>query len=133
MLRTALLASGAILFRGFGVTEPQQLATLMAAAGGAPMRYLGGDSPRRKLASAVYTSTEAPGGVCIPLHHEMSYLSCYPRQLWMACAMPARRGGETTIADGCAVLRSLDEGVRRLGTALTAVQDGQVAGRHALV
>lgn len=28
---------------------------------------------------------------------------------------------------------AIDEGVRRLGTALAAVQDGQVAGRHALV
>lgn len=107
-----LHASGAILFRGFHVTEPAQLAALLEAAGADPMEYIAGDSPRSKLGSKVYTSTEAPPGVRLPLHHELSYLASYPRHLWMACARPADEGGETIVGDGRVILGALDASVR---------------------
>lgn len=112
-LESELARAGALLFRGFGVQTPEQLAALRAATGGQPMRYIGGDSPRSDVGRAVYTSTEAPPSIRIPLHNEMSYLTDYPRQLWFACIRPAAEGGETTLADGRAVWRALRPEVRR--------------------
>jgi alpha-ketoglutarate-dependent taurine dioxygenase len=112
-LSRQLRISGAILFRGFGVTDAQQLAVLPTAVGNEPMRYWGGDSPRTDVDASVYTSTEAPAAIAIPLHNEMSYLGSYPRHLWMACARPARRGGETVLGDGRAIRRAIDPEVRR--------------------
>lgn len=112
LLRRRLLQVGAILFRGFSVATPADAESLVQAGGGAPMRYMGGDSPRKKVGEFVYSSTEAPSAIGIPLHNELSYLDAHPRTLWFACATPAVQGGETTIADGRAILRDLLPAVR---------------------
>ena len=115
LLRTRLLVSGAILFRGFGVASPEDLALLQSEMG-EPMRYIGGDSPRTKLESGakheVYTSTEAPASVRLPLHNELSYLETQPRFLWFACSKAAPRGGETTLADGRKIVAAMDPAIR---------------------
>jgi alpha-ketoglutarate-dependent taurine dioxygenase len=111
-LEQRLAQSGAILFRGFGIDEPAALADVVAAARGETMRYLGGDSPRTRIGGDVYTSTECPPSITIPLHNEMSFLETYPRRLWFACSTAPRVGGQTTIADGRAILRDLDPTVR---------------------
>jgi alpha-ketoglutarate-dependent taurine dioxygenase len=111
-LHRRLRSAGAILFRGYGVTEPSELAGLLAATGDESLRYVGGDSPRTAVGDGVYTSTETPASIRVPLHNELSYLSSYPRQLWFACVQPAGQGGETTLADGRAILRNLDPTVR---------------------
>ncbi len=103
--------AGAILFRGFGVATPEALGEL-ARASGEPMDYQGGDSPRTRVGNTVYTSTECPRQVRIPLHNELSFLGRRPRHLWFACAAPAVEGGETTLADGRLVLRELEPEVR---------------------
>jgi alpha-ketoglutarate-dependent taurine dioxygenase len=103
---------GALLFRGFGVVAPAELARVVDAAGEHSLRYVGGDSPRTRLHEQVYTSTECPAGVRIPLHSELSYQGRYPRHLWFACATPAPTGGETVIADARAIWRALDPEVR---------------------
>jgi alpha-ketoglutarate-dependent taurine dioxygenase len=108
-----LLEAGALLFRGFDLRGPEDLAQVVAAAGGRAMRYVGGDSPRRALVGDVYSSSEVPRSLPIPLHHEMSYLHQFPSQLWFHCVAPAQLGGETTIADARAVLRAIRPEVRR--------------------
>jgi alpha-ketoglutarate-dependent taurine dioxygenase len=104
--------AGALLFRGYGVTQPGELASLLAATGSERLRYLGGDSPRTPVGQDVYTSTEVPAHIRVPLHNELSYLRSYPRELWFACAQAARAGGETLLADGRAIFRALDPEVR---------------------
>jgi hypothetical protein len=103
---------GAVLMRGFGISEPERLSSALATIGLTALSYLGGDSPRTSLGSKVYTSTEAPGAIKIPLHNEMSYLTTSPRYLFMACAQPADRGGETILANGRTVLEQIDPDVR---------------------
>jgi alpha-ketoglutarate-dependent taurine dioxygenase len=107
------LRHGAILFRGFAVTEPAQLARAVAAAAETPMRYVGGSSPRTPLAERVYTSTQLPPEVRIPLHSELAYVNAYPRHLWFCCAVPPAAGGETVLADARQVYRAIDPAVRR--------------------
>jgi alpha-ketoglutarate-dependent taurine dioxygenase len=107
LLMELLLEHGALLFRGFDASEPEDLLRVLEANGGEPMRYFGGISPRRTVAEPVYTATELPPGVHIPLHNELSYLDVYPRHLWFSCSRPAARGGETTLASTRAVLRGI--------------------------
>jgi alpha-ketoglutarate-dependent taurine dioxygenase len=108
-----LLAFGALLFRGFAVDSAEHLGAVQAKLGDS-MRYIGGDSPRTRLTNKadVYTSTEAMKSIPLPLHNEMSYLDVQPRLLWFACLVPPARGGATTIADGRAVVRSMDPTIR---------------------
>jgi alpha-ketoglutarate-dependent taurine dioxygenase len=107
-----LLAAGAILFRGYSIRSPDDLGTLQAHLGES-MRYIGGDSPRTRLTkNGVYTSTEAMKSVTLPLHNELSYMDAQPRLVWFACLVPAARGGATVLADGRAVLASMDPAIR---------------------
>ena len=61
--------------------------------------YVGGDSPRTKLSSKIYTSTEYPADQQIVLHNEMSFSNNYPRYLFFYCELPSLQGGETPLAD----------------------------------
>jgi alpha-ketoglutarate-dependent taurine dioxygenase len=112
-IRVRLHSSGAVLFRGFSIHSPEDLGAVHARLGES-MRYIGGDSPRTPLTKKgdVYTSTEAMKSVPLPLHNELSYLDVQPRLLWFACLTPAARGGETTIADGRAIVRAMDPSIR---------------------
>jgi alpha-ketoglutarate-dependent taurine dioxygenase len=105
---------GAVVFRGFAAGDARALAGVVRAfSDGSALAYVGGDTPRRRVGDeGVYTSTEAPAGVKIPLHAEMSYLPAHPRHLFFACTEPPARGGETTIADARAVLAALAAPVR---------------------
>ena len=63
------------------------------------LNYKGGDTPRTKVSNAVYTSTELPPHVKIPMHHEMSYSNTYPSFIYFCCIKPAEEGGETPLLD----------------------------------
>src|SRR5262245_125918 len=79
-LRARLLEHGGLLFRGWPVEDAQGFANAIEALGtGTSVNYIGGDSPRRKITGAVYTSTEAPAAVKIPLHNELSFVSHFPK------------------------------------------------------
>jgi alpha-ketoglutarate-dependent taurine dioxygenase len=43
----------------------------------------------------------------LPLHGEFYYFLHPPQMIWFYCACPAEEGGETTIADGAAIMRGL--------------------------
>jgi alpha-ketoglutarate-dependent taurine dioxygenase len=108
-----LATIGAVLFRGFNLDGAADLERVMHAYDSRPtLPYVGGDTPRTRVGGDVYTSTECPPSVWIPLHNELSYLSRYPRRLFFLCAQPPARGGETTLADGAAVFAALDPAVR---------------------
>lgn len=56
----------------------------------------------------MYTSTEYPPHRSIPLHNEQSYTREWPLRIWFHCALAARTGGATPIADSRAIYRALD-------------------------
>lgn len=107
-VHVALRASGAVLFRGFGVTSPDALREIAERITGPLGEHYEGPSPRKGVARGVYTASEAPSVVPIPAHAEMSYLERMPRHLYFLCREPSRVGGETTLADGRKVLARLD-------------------------
>jgi alpha-ketoglutarate-dependent taurine dioxygenase len=102
-VRQWLLASGAILFRGFGVTLPAFAAVTRTLAG-EPTEYTERSSPRTKLAERVYTATDHPADQAIALHNENSYQASFPALLLFCCLAPAARGGATPLADTRQVL-----------------------------
>jgi alpha-ketoglutarate-dependent taurine dioxygenase len=112
-LRERLLEHGGLLFRGWPVENAQDFAAAIDALGtGASVSYIGGDSPRRKITGAVYTSTEAPPAVKIPLHNELSFVRHYPKHIFFFCEVAPGTQGETILGDARRVYRALDPAVR---------------------
>jgi len=112
-LRARMLEHGGLLFRGWPLETAQEFADAIQALGtGASVNYIGGDSPRRKIAGAVYTSTEAPAAVKIPLHNELSFVRHYPKHIFFFCDVAPAERGETILGDARRVYRALDPGVR---------------------
>lgn len=108
-----LLEHGGLLFRGFPISGAEEFAKVIAAlTTGKPVQYIGGDSPRKKITGAVYTSTEAPSDFKIPLHNELSFVDKYPRRIFFHCEVAPTEGGETILGDARRVYQALDQSVR---------------------
>jgi alpha-ketoglutarate-dependent taurine dioxygenase len=106
-IQQLLTAHGGILFRGFDLTGAQEFRGCAERLGGTPFEYVGGNSPRRGVATDVYTSTEYPATEVISLHNEMSYLPAWPRRLFFYSQLPAASGGQTSLANSRDVLHAL--------------------------
>jgi len=107
-----LCTHGAVLFREFRVAsaeEFQDIASIFCHRFGS---YVGGNSPRTRVTSHVFTSTEYPKDEQISMHNEASYLKRMPRHILFFCLKPATRGGQTPLADCRRVLNRIDPDVR---------------------
>jgi len=111
-VRDLLRARGAILFRGFGITQAAQLESLSRSLSPAMLDYVYGSTPRTREAGQVYTSTEYPAEQKIPLHNEMAYASRWPMKIWFMCSVAATSGGETPIADSRRVYNMIPANIR---------------------
>lgn len=98
---------GAVLFRGFGVSERQAFESFIDRLEDRKLDYIDGNSPRTKLGRHVYTSTEYPPEFFISLHNELSYAARWPARLFFCCVEAASEGGETPLVDGRVLLREL--------------------------
>jgi alpha-ketoglutarate-dependent taurine dioxygenase len=111
-MRGRLVDHGALLFRGWEVEGLEGFRRFVDcfSAGAPPFGYAGGASPRQRLseAGAVYSSTEYPPDMILSLHNELSYAELWPETLYFFCLVPARSGGENSIADSRAILAALD-------------------------
>lgn len=106
-----ILEHKALVFRGFGLGTDrldeaidQLLSTRLA--------YVHGNSPRTKVGSNLYTSTEYPAEFTISMHNELSYSHSWPARLLFYCQQAAQTGGATPVVDAAAWLASLDPEVR---------------------
>ena len=112
-LEAELLKYGGLLLRGFDLNTPEDFEQICRVIEPDLLNYAGGDSPREAITGKVYTSTEYPARLEIPLHNEMSYRQLWPRKLFFFCEQPAQQGGETNIADGRRILELIDPDVRQ--------------------
>jgi len=106
---------GAVLLRRFapiGLEEFEEIAALAGA--GPPLPYENRSTPRSTVKGNIYTSTEYPASQAIPLHSENSYSSQWPARILFLCVQPARKGGETPIADNRHVYASIPAATREL-------------------
>jgi hypothetical protein len=98
-LESKIYDNGAILFRNTGIDELGDFDHIMECIAGKPMSYIDGFSPRTKLSSSTYTSTEYDADYFITLHNELSYSAKWPSKIFFCCITPCETGGETAIAD----------------------------------
>lgn len=112
LLSQYLLQHGALLFRGFPITNAEEFSTFITSLNlGNFLDYIGGDSPRNKINGGVYTSTEAPPSLKIPLHNELSFVKNYPRHIYFFCETAPTDRGETIIADSRKVYQAVKSDV----------------------
>ena len=108
-----LLKHAGILLRGFPIADADCFNAIIAVLNlGKPLNYIGGDSPRDKIKGTVYTSTEAPPKIKIPLHNEMSFIKHYPRHIYFYCETPAATGGATILGDAREIYRKVSSKIR---------------------
>lgn len=112
-LKQLLVKHGGILFRGFPIHDEKNFSSLIKTMKtGDFIDYIGGDSPRNKVHEGIYTSTEAPPSVKIPLHNELSFVKKYPKYIYFYCHIPPVADGETIISDARKVFDSIDPKIK---------------------
>jgi alpha-ketoglutarate-dependent taurine dioxygenase len=98
-IESNLLKYGAILFRNFKVSSPEEFERFIRIVSGELLEYRERSSPRSQVSGAIYTSTDYPADHSIFLHNENSYQRAWPLRIYFYCAVPAQHGGETPIAN----------------------------------
>ena len=111
MIDKLLVEHKALVFRGFGLAKAdldQAIDKLLAKR----LAYVHGNSPRTKVGSNLYTSTEYPPEYTISMHNELSYSHSWPARLLFYCDQAPETGGATPVVDAAAWLAALDPQVR---------------------
>lgn len=106
-----LLAHGAILFRGFSVTELHVFERLLSRFF---REVIGnyGDLPPEKGARSVYSSTPYPASESILFHNESAHMHTWPQRQAFGCMLAASSGGETPLVDCRRIYQALPPGAR---------------------
>ena len=105
---------GAVLFRGFGVTDVEDFERFVELTSDGPaLDYKDRSTPRETRGSKVYTSTVYPADQTIRPHNEGTYWITWAMKLFFCCRVAATTGGETPIADVRRVHDRLPDDLRR--------------------
>lgn len=107
-LENMVQKAGAVMVRGVKIFSLEDFSQVMEVMGKEFMSYVDGFSPRTKLSSNVYTSTEYDADFYITLHNELSYSNHWPAKLFFCCVIPPGEGGETPIADCREIIKNMD-------------------------
>lgn len=104
-IQDALVRDGALLCRGLETTADfERFARTVSPR---LIEYGERSSPRTRISSGIYTSTDHPPDQPIVLHNEQSYTLNWPMKIWFYCARPAETGGRTPLADSRKILQRL--------------------------
>ncbi len=106
-----LLEHGALLLRGFGINDVARFESVVAGLSRCPLDYMYRSTPRTSVGKNVFTATEFPPPLEIPLHNENAYQRDWPLKLAFCCIEAAATGGQTSIADMRTVTQALGETV----------------------
>ncbi|HYX18245.1 MAG TPA: TauD/TfdA family dioxygenase [Nostoc sp.] len=98
---------GAVLLRGFPLKTVEDCADVAAQLITTPTNYLGGTGVRQPVKGSVYTSSEFPPAIYLPIHNEMAYSDNFPERILFFCLETAEVGGQTPICDCRRVLQRL--------------------------
>jgi alpha-ketoglutarate-dependent taurine dioxygenase len=104
---------GAILLRGFDIDTESRFVDCIKTFSDDIVEYVYRSTPRTALGGGVYTATEYPAGLSIPLHNENAYQRKWPLNLLFLCISPAEGGGgQTPLARTVNVTERIDVKVR---------------------
>jgi len=110
-VEAALAAHGAVLMRGFDLSDERVLATLFERLWAPPLTYVYRSTPRTNIGNGVYTATEYPAALEIPMHNENAYQRDWPTRIGFHCVTPSATGGQTPLADVRRVTDRIDAAV----------------------
>jgi acyl carrier protein len=117
-LMDKLRSIGAILFRGFNVTETTDLKRILSKIfpQQSLLPYHDGISPRIHISDNVFTSTEYPSKYDMSLHNELSYGKNMPTHIAFLCQVEPNPGcgGQTPIGDSRRIAKMMDDRVIKL-------------------
>ena len=109
-LKAQLIEHGAILFRGFPVTDADAFERHLDHTSFKNMPYVGGAAPRNQVtASRIVTANESPASETIPFHHEMAQVPNPPGYIFFYCEKAAEEGGATSILHSGEIYRAFSD------------------------
>ncbi len=88
---------GALLLQDTGLETSRGFSEFLSSIGYHHHSYVGGTSPRTDQGRGVYTATDIPADVTIPIHQEMSYLDSVPDYVSFFCEDPPENGQKTNL------------------------------------
>lgn len=103
-----LATYGAIKFQNVPINSAEDFQHIVGALSPEFLNYQNGNSPRKKVANHVYTSTEYDKSQVITMHNEMSYSASWPKKLFLSCLTVSETGGETLLADSREILKRMN-------------------------
>lgn len=113
-IREQLLKDGAVLLRDFPVESADDFDEVLSTLHlGATLDYVGGDSPRNRVKGNIFTSTEMPASMTLPLHNELSFVEKYPKHICFYCDVEPTDRGQTTIGDARKIYDAIDPEVKK--------------------
>jgi alpha-ketoglutarate-dependent taurine dioxygenase len=103
---------GAVLLRGFAVSDVQDFERCVDNLCGAALEYRFRASPRTEIGRNVYTATDYPAEQTIFPHNEHAYSPFCPNYLVFYCETPPQDGGETPLGDNRRITEAIDPAVK---------------------
>ncbi|UFR01707.1 TauD/TfdA family dioxygenase [Streptomyces sp. Go40/10] len=129
-LRAQVTEHGALLVRGLGLKDPDQVGAVFARLAGELLPEREAFAPREAHGAGLYSSTPWPANQPMCMHHELSYPLQVPGLLLLACLTAPEDGGATAVADATEVLDALPaeltERFEREGWLLTRTYNDEI-------
>ncbi|WP_414516552.1 TauD/TfdA family dioxygenase [Nostoc sp. PCC 9305] len=98
---------GAVLLRGFPLKTAEDFADVAAHLITTPRDHIGSFVVRKPVKDLVYTASEYPPAVSLPIHNEAASSHKSPERILFFCLEKAEVGGQTLICDCRRVLQRL--------------------------
>jgi len=107
--RQELNEHGAILLRGFEVSEIKQFDEFVESVSRQQYKYVYRSTPRTEITHRISTATNYPARLEIPMHNECAYHTTWPLLLAFCCIEAPTEGGQTPIAPMGEVSRNIGQ------------------------
>ena len=105
--------SGALLFRGFACIEATIFSDAITQCGlGERCSAKDYDLPRTLLPGNLYTSSDLPGHIPLPLHHEKPRSEHPPHHLYFCCISSPKTGGGTILANAALIWKDMPKPIQ---------------------
>jgi alpha-ketoglutarate-dependent taurine dioxygenase len=104
---------GAVLFRGFACQDLEYFSKAIDLCGlGSRCSTKDYAIPRTLLPHDIYTSSDLPAHIPLPLHHEKPRSKNPPNHIYFCCVTPAEQGGGTIFANAVAIWLDIPEPIQ---------------------
>ncbi|MFD5656653.1 TauD/TfdA family dioxygenase [Streptomyces hirsutus] len=107
VLRAQVTEHGALLVRGLGLRDVDQVGAVFSRLTGSLMTERESFAPRQEFGPGLYSSTTWPANQPMCMHHELSYTLETPGLMLFACLTAPDQGGATAVADAAQILQAL--------------------------